>query len=365
MNAAAPSLAASAIPVSEPVPRPHWPRKASPTRPPVPGVLGQPLLDVVDAEPGGRDVEALLGLGLGGLHRREEPLAQHPELQVVEQRVHLVAVPLLALEFVDNDVEVDGADEFGELPVADDAGQVLAQRVADLAGNRVDAFDQRVERAVLADPLRGGLLAHAGDAGQVVAGIAAQRRVVRVLLRREVVLVLDLARGEPGHLTDPPYRVEHGDVVGDELQRVAVAGADEHLHPGRGGLGGERGDDVVGLVALDHHGGDAQGVEHLADERDLAAEVVGRVLPAGLVLGVDVAAERLAGDVERDGQVSGHLVAQHVDEHRREPEHGVGGLPRGGREVLDGQRVEGPVGHRMPVDQQELRGLGLQGRHGP
>ena len=67
--------------------------------------------------------------------------------------------------------------------------QVGAQRVADLALHRVDLVDQRLQRAVLGDPLGRGLLPHARDAGQVVARVAAQRREVRVLLRGQPVLL--------------------------------------------------------------------------------------------------------------------------------------------------------------------------------
>ena len=83
----------------------------------VAGVLVEPLLDVVDAQPGERDVEAFVGLGLGRRDGCEQPLAQHPELQVVEELVHLLAVPLLPRQIVRRDVELDVADEFGEPPV--------------------------------------------------------------------------------------------------------------------------------------------------------------------------------------------------------------------------------------------------------
>ena len=42
-----------------------------------------------------------LGLGLRRLERGEEPLAQHPELQAVEDPVHLLAVPAARLEVRD------------------------------------------------------------------------------------------------------------------------------------------------------------------------------------------------------------------------------------------------------------------------
>jgi hypothetical protein len=51
--------------------------------------------------------------------------------------------------------------------------------------------------------------------------------------------------------------------------------------------------------------------------------------------------------------VRGLLVAQHVDEHRREPEDSIGVLPGGGRKVLDREGEEGTVGDGMAVDQQQ------------
>jgi hypothetical protein len=60
---------------------------------------------------------------------------------------------------------------------------VGAQRVARLALDLVDAVGELRERPELADPLGGRLLPDAGDARQVVAGIAAQRREIRVLGR--------------------------------------------------------------------------------------------------------------------------------------------------------------------------------------
>jgi hypothetical protein len=156
---------------------------STPTPRTVVGVLVEPLGDVVGAEPDERHVEALVGLGRRSLDGGEQPFAQHPELEVVEEAMHLVAIPLLTSQPVQVDVEVDVADQFGEPPVELDTGHVLAQRIADLALDGVDALDELAQRAVLADPLGRGLLADPGDARQVVAGVAAQRRVVGVLGR--------------------------------------------------------------------------------------------------------------------------------------------------------------------------------------
>ena len=67
--------------------------------------------------------------------------------------------------------------------------------------------------------------------------------------------------------------------------------------------------------------------------------VVGAV---GLVLGVRLGAEGLAGDVEGDRDVRGLLVAQQVDQHRGEAVDRVGGLP--GR----GARSSPPAARRTP-----------------
>ena len=298
-------------------------------------------------------LDAALGLGLGALQRGEQPLAQHPELQLVEQPMHGVAVPWPNGEVDGTGVERDIPDQLGELAVEQHTGEVGAQRVARLALDLVDTVGEVGERAELAHPLGRGLLPHARDARQVVARVAAQGREIGVLRRGEAVAVHHLARVDPGEVGDAALRVQHRDVVADQLERVAVAGADEHLEPLGLCLGGQRGDEVVGLVALDPEVGDVQRPQHLLDEVHLAAEVVGRGRAIGLVLGVALAAERGPRDVEAHREVGGLLVAQHVDQHRREAVDRVGGLPGAGAEVLRGQREERAVGQRVAVEQQQ------------
>ena len=123
-------------------------------------------------------------------------------------------------------------------------------------------------------------------------------------------------------------------MIVDELQRVTVAGDDQHVHAVALGPGGQRRDDVVGLEPGRAQPGDAQRVEHLEDQAELAAEVLGRLPPVRLVLDVLLVPERRLAAVERHRDVRGLLVAQHVDEHGREAVHRVGRLPRGGGEVL-------------------------------
>ncbi len=243
--------------------------------------------------------------------------------------------------------------QLGELAVAEDVAEVVAERVAGLALDLVDPVDQVLERAELHDPLGRGLLADAGDGGQVVARVAAQGGEVRVLGRGQPVL-LDQGGGVVAlHVGHAAAVVEHGHVVVDELEGVAVAGDDEDVVARRAGLRGEGGDDVVGLVAGGGQVADAERVQHLEDEADLAAELIRGLRPAGLVLDVLLVPEGRLGPVEGHRDPGRLLVPQDVDEHRGEAVDGVGGLARRGREVLHREREERPVRQRVPVEQQE------------
>ena len=95
---------------------------------------------------------------------------------------------------------------------------------------------------------------------------------------------------------------------------------------------------------------DLQGLDDLADQAHLLAQDVGRLRPTRLVVVDHLVAEGGLGPVEGDRDVVGVVVLDQVDEHRREPEHGVGDLPgRGGH--VGGQGEEGPVGERVAVDE--------------
>ena len=285
-----------------------------------------------------------------------EALAEHLELERVEELVDLLPVPGHRQQVAGHRADGLGGqvgEQRGELAVAQHVAEVLAQRVAGLALDLVHPVDQGLQRAELRDPLGRGLLPHPGDAGQVVARVAADRGEVGVLRRGEPVLLGHRRRGETGHLGDAAPGHQHRHLVRDQLEHVAVAGDDEHVHVLRRGLRGQRGDEIVGLVARRRQPPDAERVEHLEDQAELAAEVLGRLAAVGLVLDVLLVPERRLAPVERHRDVRRLLVAQHVDQHRGEPVDRVGRLPGGGREVLDRQREECPVGQRMTVEQQQ------------
>ncbi len=306
------------------------------------------------------ELDCRISLRLGGLQGGVEPIAQHPELERVEHLVHLVAVPRPPLQVVDAQRQLQVADQAVELVVAQHVGEVDAQVVAGLTGDLVDVFDHALHRAVAGDPLRRGLRADAGHAEQVVAGLPHQGGEVAVPLRRHAVALHHGSRVDPGQIGDALARVEHRAVRVDQLEPVAVAGADQHVPAGRAGLRGQGGDHVVGLelVLGDHR--HVQRGEHLLDQADLPLEVGRRLRPARLVLGVDLRAEGGAGDVEGHPEVGGLLVPQHVDQHRGEAVHRVRGLAGGGGEVLHRQGEERAVGQRVAVEQEQS---GRRGGH--
>ena len=129
----------------------------------------------------------------------------------------------------------------------------------------------------------------------------------------------------------------------DQLVGVAVARDDDHVVTAVAALGGQRGDDVVGLEADLFEHRDLEALDHPAHQAHLLAQDVGRLGPPRLVGGDHVVSEGGFGPVEGHRDVVGVVVLQQVDQHRREAEHGVGHLARGRRHVRR-EGEECPVG---------------------
>ena len=268
--------------------------------------------------------------------------------------MQLLAVDLALDELVEGHGQIDVADEPHHLDVVADVvlvgRQVLPQLGRELVEDRVDAVDA----APLVDQLRRRLLPHPRHTRQVVGIVTPQGRVLHVVGGHHTGPFLDAGLVVEDVVGHPPLVVEDLDVgVLDQLVAVAVAGHDDDVVAPVAGLRGQRGDDVVGLVAggLEHRHG--EGLEHLSDQPHLLAEDVGCRLALRLVGRRHLVAERGFGPVERDRDQVGVVVLHQVDEHRGEPEHGVGDLPRCGRHVgREGE--EGPVGEGVPVDEHHV-----------
>ena len=164
-----------------------------------------------------------------------------------------------------------------------------------------------------------------GDAGEVVARVAAQRRVLRVLRGRDAGALEDPGLVVERVVGDAPPVVEHLDVrVGHQLVAVAVAGDDDHVDAvGRGARRqawrSRRRPRRPGTCSV----GMCSASTTSWIKRDLRHEDVGRLLAGALVVGVELVPEVRPGRVEHDRDAVGLLVAEHLHQHRREPEHRV------------------------------------------
>ena len=250
-----------------------------------------------------------------------------------------------------------------QVPVAHDVGHVVAQGLPGLALDPIGMGDHAVEPVVEVDPLRGGLGADPRNARQVVAGLAHQGGQLGVALRRDSVTVLDLrGRHAPqgGHALDG---VEHRAAIRHRLEGVAIPGAHEDLHALGLGRGRQSGEDVIRLIAGGGQGPHVHRRQHLLDEVHLPDEGRRGLVPSALVVGVLLRAEGAAGQVEGDGDVGRLLLLEQRQEHGDEAVDRIGGLPRGRREAVHRQGVEGPEGHGVAVDEKKTSG-GLGGGTG-
>src|SRR5690606_1997276 len=142
--------------------------------------------------------------------------------------------------------------------VVDGGGDDLRGDSGAHAGRRRRGRAYAVEVAVLSEQCGGGLDADARDAGHSVGVVAAHRGDAGVLLRDYAVLREYVSLGDDVEVAHAAGGVDDAHVAGvvDELEEIAVPGDDVH---GDRRLGGERADDVVGLVRCDPDDRDAEG----------------------------------------------------------------------------------------------------------
>ena len=193
-----------------------------------------------------------------------------------------------------------------------------------------------------------------GHARDVVGGVALEPDEVGHEPRRDAVAGLDALGRVDVHVGHAARREQHADVLGDELEGVAVvrdhAGGDPLLVRAQA----ERADHVVGLVALELDVAVPERLDQRAQVRLLLLEQRRRRLARGLVA-------REALQTVHGPRVPGHdhalrvVVGEQAHEHVGEAEQRVRREAVGRRELL-GQRVVGPVGERVAVDQEQPRG---------
>ena len=285
----------------------------------------------------------------------EDALDQRVELELLEHRDDPLGVQLRSSELV-------GIGS--HLHLAVDGGQTLGQQrlrregldlVALLALELIGCGHQCLHRTEALDQLLRGLLAHAGDAGDVVHAVAGQTDQVDHLLRSRHAEPLAHA----GHVEDLRWIAAHARqpvqkrVLADELCEVLVEGDHVGVEPGRLGTPRDGADHVVRLDAGVADDRDAHRLGHPLHVRQGVAHPLGRLLARALVVGVGVGAPGRPRCVEHHGDVGGLLVGEDlqqrvgVAEYRRRVE-AVGGDQR----IVQKHEV-GAVHQRHAVDQVE------------
>ena len=289
-------------------------------------------------------------------------VAQLPLAEDLAQAGAVGAARDLRLEVeLDGDVVDDRGELLGEPRGVGELGQVL---LALGARDLVDAREHGLEVAEALQQVRGGLVADARDAGDVVARVALEADEVGDQLRRDAVAVdhalavVDLRVGDAARGGHDPH------ALADQLVGVAVAGHDHHGDLALLRLLDERGDHVVGLEALDGDVAVPERLDQRAQVRPLQLQEIGPARALRLVVGGELLAARQAGVPHHDGR---HLavIGEDLHEHRREAEDRVRRAPVRGRDRL-GEREERAIGERVPVDQEQLaRGVSVAGCHPP
>ena len=177
--------------------------------------------------------------------------------------------------------------------------------------------DHAIQGVELLQQQGGALLADAGHPLHVVRGIPHQAEEVHHLLGPHAHAGLHALAVVP-HLA--VLGVEHLDaeLIVDQLQQVLVRADDDRRKAHGRRFSGQGAHDVVGLVAVQLHDGDVQGLHQLADHGDLRAQVLGHGIPVGLVFRIDLVPERGLRRIEDAGDVRRLVLLQQLQHQPRE-----------------------------------------------
>ena len=148
-------------------------RAAPCSRPATPAsaAAASPCDDTLDVERLGSGARSTV---LGVAERFEDARQQRAELELVEEHAYALDVERAELEVLRFDADLDLAVEHRHLAVLEHAFLGLAEVLALLRRELVEVLEDAFEVAVGGDELRRRLLPDAGDAGKVVARVAAR-----------------------------------------------------------------------------------------------------------------------------------------------------------------------------------------------
>ncbi len=286
------------------------------------------------------------------LVERVDAAEKRTELEPPEDLLELRTVGGLQNEPGRIDAEIEVAPHRREKLRGSGLLRVLGDRLRPCGRELRRVLDDVIERAVLRDELPGCLVPDARDAGDVVARVALQADEVRDLQRADAVARLDALRRVHLDVRDAPRRHHQADVLGDELERVAIGGDDAGLEARLVRTCRKRRDHVVRLPPLELEVLVAESLDDRPEVRELLAQEIRHRAAVGLVVGVDLLAVNRTR-VPCDRNASRPVVREQLEEHVRESEERVRRLSVGRLQLLR-EREERPVREVVAVDEEEL-----------
>ena len=287
------------------------------------------------------------GKRLGGCEVRQI-VHKSLEIQFGEDPAQLVDMRVANREVLlaerDRHVEADGRQALGQPQVVGPPGDLLTLFTLDFR----DVIEDVFHGSPLPDQFAGDLLADARDAGNIVRGIAPQRKDVAHQLRVvDAVLLADgLAVDDLDAALGAPLFVDAA-VVAHQLAVILVGRHHIDVVTGFDTLLRKGSDHVVGLVTRHFENRNAHRVEHPFHVGYRKQDVLGGFGTVGLVFRKDVAAEAAALGIERHAQQIGPFAFLDVAQELHEAEHHGGVHPlavthrtaQKGIVILENQRI--------------------------
>ena len=217
-------------------------------------------------------------------------------------------------------------------------------------------FIDGLDAAVFLDEVHGGLLSHAGDAGDVVRGISHEGLQVDHVDGVEAILLPERLRGHVfrGGLSHAGGDQLYLGAVCDELQGVLVS-RHHHARPVlRFAFAGDGTDQIVRLPALQLVAWDIQRVQYLLEHRHLHPKLLRHGLAGSLVGRISSVPEGGRMNIKGDAQCVRTLLPHQTQHGGEKAKHRVGVEP-----FPVGQRADaviGPVDDAVAVDDHEFHG---------
>ena len=271
-----------------------------------------------------------------------QTLVQAAKFEREKKIAHRFIVPRFETQLRRIEIYLNVIEQVAELFIDAHLLGVFCDRLAQLRRQLAGVSDHLFDVAVFIDQLRGGLVADAGHARQVIRGLALERDEIDPLLRRHAVALDHRRRIVTDHVGDAAARHDDGDAVAHQLKDIAIAGDQNYFATFFPRVLGQGRQQVVGFVAFQLDRGNAQASQHLADQRQLLLEQVGSRGSAGLVFLVAIESKLRRALIEANDDSLRPLVGQKFDQHRRKAVDGVGHLA-GGRDESIGQSEKSAI----------------------